>query len=67
MPRRSTMEVIHIIRSLMEKYRERQKDLHLAFLDLEKAYDNVPRAEWKIGAVEEGSRRQRLMSQQRED
>ncbi|GJT07059.1 retrovirus-related pol polyprotein LINE-1, partial [Tanacetum coccineum] len=42
MPRRSTMEVIHIIRSLMEKYRERQKDMHLTFLDLEKAYDNVP-------------------------
>ncbi|GJX46762.1 hypothetical protein Tco_0271952 [Tanacetum coccineum] len=40
---RSSMEAIHIIRTLMEKYRERQKDLHLAFLDLEKAYDNVPR------------------------
>ncbi|GJY27052.1 retrovirus-related pol polyprotein LINE-1 [Tanacetum coccineum] len=43
MPGRSLMEVIHIIRTLMEKYRERQKDLHLAFLDLEKAYDSVPR------------------------
>ncbi|GJU94646.1 retrovirus-related pol polyprotein LINE-1 [Tanacetum coccineum] len=41
MPGRSTMEAIHIIRSLMEKYRERQKDLHLAFLDLEKAYDSL--------------------------
>ncbi|GKF54896.1 retrovirus-related pol polyprotein LINE-1 [Tanacetum coccineum] len=39
LPGRSSMEAIHIIRTLMEKYRERQKDLHLAFLDLEKAYD----------------------------
>ncbi|GJX62682.1 putative pre-mRNA-processing factor 6-like [Tanacetum coccineum] len=43
MPGRSSMEAIHIIRTLMEKYRERQNDLHLAFLDLEKAYDSVPR------------------------
>nr|GEX60239.1 hypothetical protein [Tanacetum cinerariifolium] len=32
-----------IERSLMEKYRERQRYLHMAFLDLEKAYDSVPR------------------------
>ncbi|GJS00135.1 retrovirus-related pol polyprotein LINE-1 [Tanacetum coccineum] len=43
MPGRSTTEAIHLLRSLIEKYRERQRDLHLAFLDLEKAYDSVPR------------------------
>nr|GEV45785.1 retrovirus-related Pol polyprotein LINE-1 [Tanacetum cinerariifolium] len=43
MPRRSTTEAIHLLRSLMEKYRERQKDLNMAFLDLEKVYDSVPR------------------------
>nr|GEV85861.1 retrovirus-related Pol polyprotein LINE-1 [Tanacetum cinerariifolium] len=43
MPGRSTTEAIHMLRSLMEKYRERQRDLHMAFLDLEKAYDSVPR------------------------
>nr|GEX79159.1 craniofacial development protein 2 [Tanacetum cinerariifolium] len=37
MPGRSSIEAIHLIRSLMEKYRERQRDLHLAFIDLEKA------------------------------
>ncbi|GKE88857.1 retrovirus-related pol polyprotein LINE-1 [Tanacetum coccineum] len=43
MPGRSTTEAIHLLRSLMEKYREKQRDLHMAFLDLEKAYDSVPR------------------------
>ncbi|GKC33418.1 hypothetical protein Tco_1040712 [Tanacetum coccineum] len=43
MPRRSLIEAIHLIRSLMENFRERQRDLHLAFIDLEKTYDSVPR------------------------
>ncbi|GKB01184.1 retrovirus-related pol polyprotein LINE-1 [Tanacetum coccineum] len=43
MPGRSMTKAIHLLRSLMEKYRERQRDLHMAFLDLEKAYDSVPR------------------------
>ncbi|GJV65767.1 retrovirus-related pol polyprotein LINE-1 [Tanacetum coccineum] len=43
MPERSSVEAIHLIRSLMEKYKERQRDLHMAFLDLEKAYDSIPR------------------------
>ncbi|GJY43721.1 retrovirus-related pol polyprotein LINE-1 [Tanacetum coccineum] len=43
MPGSSSVKAIHLIRSLMDKYRERQRDLHMAFLDLEKAYDSVPR------------------------
>nr|GEX69745.1 integrator complex subunit 11 [Tanacetum cinerariifolium] len=39
----STTEAIHLLGSLMEKYMERQIDLHMAFLDLEKACDSVSR------------------------
>ncbi|GKB98450.1 retrovirus-related pol polyprotein LINE-1 [Tanacetum coccineum] len=47
MPGRSSVEAIHLIRKLMEKYMERQRDLDLAFLDLEKAYDSVQRDDLK--------------------
>jgi hypothetical protein len=36
------MEVIFLIRQLMKRHRE-QKDLHIIFIDLEKAYNKVPR------------------------
>ncbi|GJR38233.1 ataxia telangiectasia mutated family protein [Tanacetum coccineum] len=57
MPGRSSVEAIHLIKSLMEKYRERQRNLHMAFLDLEKAYDSVPQELiWKI-LVDKGTPR----------
>ncbi|VDP23276.1 unnamed protein product [Heligmosomoides polygyrus] len=44
MPDRSTTDAIFIARQVMEKYREKRKPCHLAFLDLEKAFDRLAQA-----------------------
>ncbi|EYC05888.1 hypothetical protein Y032_0079g1241 [Ancylostoma ceylanicum] len=41
-PERSVIDAIFIARQVMEKYREKDRSCHIAFLDLEKAYDRLP-------------------------
>ncbi|CAG9568035.1 unnamed protein product [Danaus chrysippus] len=42
-PGSGTLDAIFAIRTLMEAYREKRRALHVAFLDLQKAFDCVPR------------------------
>ena len=39
---RSTTDAIFIVRQLQEKYLARNKELWMAFVDLEKVFDRVP-------------------------
>ena len=42
-PGRSTVDAIQAMRILVEKFRDAAKDLHIIFIDLEKAFDRIPR------------------------
>ena len=53
MPGRGTTDAIFIARQLQEKYLDKKKDLYFAFVDLEKAFDRVPRevTRWALRQV----------------
>jgi hypothetical protein len=42
-PGKGTTDAIFVIRQVQEKFLEKKKDLWIAFVDLEKAFDRVPR------------------------
>ena len=48
MPGRSTTDAIFILKQTIEIHREGQKNIRVTFIDLEKAYDSIPREEiWR--------------------
>jgi exonuclease III len=40
---KSTTDALQTMRILLEKYKGKKKNLHMAFIDLEKAFDRIPR------------------------
>ena len=43
MPEKGTVDVVFVLRRLTEKFRAKNKKLFFIFVDLEKAFDRVPR------------------------
>ena len=43
MPGRGTTDALFVVRRMQEKYRDKKKKLFMCFVDIEKAFDKVPR------------------------
>ena len=50
MPGKGTVDAVFILRRLQKEYLEKEKKLYMCFVDLEKAFDRVPRkvVEWAM-------------------
>ena len=43
MPGRGTTDALFIVRRMQKKYSKKDKKLYISFMDLEKAFDRIPR------------------------
>ena len=43
MPGKGTIDAVFILRGIQEEYLTKQKKLYICFVDLEEAFDRVPR------------------------
>ena len=51
MPGKGTVDAIFMVRRMQEEYQKKDKKLYMCFVDMEKAFDRVPRKviEWVMG------------------
>ena len=55
MPGRGTVDAVFVLRRLTEKFRAKNKKLFLVFLDLENAFDRVPREVIQFALSQKGA------------
>ena len=50
MPGRGTTDALFVVQRMQEEYRDNKKELYMCFVDIEKAFDRLPRnvVEWAI-------------------
>ena len=54
MPGRGTTDALFVVRRMQEEYRDKKKKLYMCFMDIEKAFDRVPRKVMKWAMRKKG-------------
>jgi ribosomal 50S subunit-associated protein YjgA (DUF615 family) len=56
-PKKSTMKPLFCIRQLVEKFKDKKKKSYMVFINLEKAYDRLPREVLKWALMKKRSQK----------